>query len=46
LISEGLSFIEPLDPQVSGPIVSVIWNGVFNGFVAGVTLVIPFVIPF
>ena len=46
LISDGLSFIEPLDPQVSGPIVSVIWNGVFNGFVAGVTLVIPFVIPF
>ena len=46
LISGGLSFIEPLDPQVSGPIVSVIWNGVFNGFVAGVTLVIPFVIPF
>jgi len=46
LISRGLSFIEPLDPQVSGPIVSVIWNGVFNGFVAGVTLVIPFVIPF
>lgn len=46
LISEGLSFIEPLDPQVSGPIVSVIWNGIFSGFVAGVTLVIPFVIPF
>ena len=46
LISDALSFIEPLDPQVSGPIVSVIWNGIFNGFVAGVTLVIPFVIPF
>lgn len=46
LISEGLSFIEPLDPQISGPIVSIIWNGIFNGFVAGVTLVIPFVIPF
>jgi ferrous iron transport protein B len=46
LISGALSFIEPLDPQVSGPIVSVIWNGVFNGFAAGVTLVIPFVIPF
>ena len=46
LISNALSFIEPLDPQVSGPIVSVIWNGVFGGFVAGITLVIPFVIPF
>jgi ferrous iron transport protein B len=31
---------------VSGPIVSVLWNGAFGGFVAGVTLVIPFVIPF
>ena len=46
LISDALSFIEPLDPQVSGPILSVIWNGAFGGFVAGVTLVIPFVIPF
>ncbi len=46
LISEGLSFIAPLDPQVSGSILSIIWNGAFGGFVAGVTLVIPFVIPF
>jgi ferrous iron transport protein B len=46
LISDVLSFIEPLDPQVSGSIFSVIWNGAFGGFVAGVTLVIPFVIPF
>jgi ferrous iron transport protein B len=46
LISNALSFIEPLDPQVSGPIVSVLWNGAFGGFVAGITLVIPFVIPF
>jgi ferrous iron transport protein B len=46
LISSALSVIEPLDPKVSGQIVSVIWNGVFGGFVAGVTLVIPYVIPF
>ena len=46
LISNALSFIEPLDPKVSGSIVSILWNGVFGGFVAGVTLVIPFVIPF
>jgi len=46
LISDALSLIEPLDPQVSGPILSVIWNGIFSGFAAGVTLVIPFVIPF
>jgi ferrous iron transport protein B len=46
LISDVVSFIEPLDPKVSGSIVSILWNGVFGGFVAGVTLVIPFVIPF
>jgi ferrous iron transport protein B len=46
LISNALSFITPLDPQVSGSIASILWNGVFGGFVAGVTLVIPFVIPF
>jgi ferrous iron transport protein B len=46
LISSGLSFIHPVDPQVSGPIVSVVWNGVFGGLVAGITLVVPFVIPF
>jgi ferrous iron transport protein B len=46
LISNALSFIEPLEPQVSGPIVSVLWNGAFGGLVAGITLVIPFVIPF
>jgi ferrous iron transport protein B len=46
LISNGLSFIEPADPKVSGPIVSILWNGIFGGFIAGITLVIPFVIPF
>jgi len=46
LISNALSFIAPLDPKVSGSIISILWNGVFGGFVAGVTLVIPFVIPF
>jgi ferrous iron transport protein B len=46
LISNALSFIAPFDPKVSGSIVSILWNGVFGGFVAGVTLVIPFVIPF
>lgn len=46
LLSDALSFLEPVDPKVSGPIVSILWNGIFGGFVAGVTLVIPFVIPF
>lgn len=46
LLSNAFSFLEPVDPKVSGPILSIIWNGVFGGFVAGVTLIIPFVIPF
>ncbi len=46
LLSSGLSFIQPVDPQVTGPIVGILWNGVFGGLVAGITLVVPFVIPF
>ncbi len=46
LLSEAFSFFQPVDPAVSGSLVSVLWNGAFGGIVAGVTLVIPFVIPF
>jgi ferrous iron transport protein B len=46
LIANALSVIEPLDPAVNGPILSVLVNGIFGGFVAGLTLVIPYVIPF
>ncbi|MDO8567854.1 MAG: ferrous iron transporter B, partial [Dehalococcoidales bacterium] len=46
LLSNLFSFFHPVDPKVSGPILSIIWNGVFGGFVAGITLVLPFVIPF
>ncbi len=46
LLSHALSFFRPVDPVVSGPLESILWNGVFGGLVAGVTLVIPFVIPF
>lgn len=46
LLSQGFSFFSRVDPQVSGPLVSVLWNGVFGGFVAGVTLVVPYVVPF
>jgi len=46
LLSSALGFLEPVNPKVSGTIVSILWNGIFGGFVAGVTLVIPFVIPF
>lgn len=46
LLSDALSFFQPVDPQVSGPLIAILWNGAFGGFVAGVTLIIPFVIPF
>jgi ferrous iron transport protein B len=48
LISGGLSFIQPLDPKLSetGPILAIILNGVWGGFNAGITLIVPFVIPF
>ena len=46
LLSDAFSFFQPVDPQVSGPIVGILWNGAFGGIVAGVTLVLPFVIPF
>lgn len=45
-LSDAFSFFQRVDPQVSGTLVSVLWNGVFGGFVAGVTLVIPYVVPF
>jgi ferrous iron transport protein B len=46
LLSDALSFFQPVDPQVSGTIVSILWNGAFGGFVAGVTLIVPYVVPF
>jgi ferrous iron transport protein B len=48
LISNGLSVIKPIDPALSTsqPILSIILNGLWGGFNAGLTLIIPFVIPF
>ena len=46
LLEGALGFFQPVDPQVGGSVISVLWNGFFGGFVAGVTLVIPYVIPF
>jgi ferrous iron transport protein B len=46
LLGNMLSFFEPIYPKLNGHILSVLWNGVFSGFVAGITLVIPYVIPF
>jgi ferrous iron transport protein B len=41
-----LSHFEQYEPVVSGPLMDILWNGAFTGFVAGVTLVIPYVLPF
>jgi ferrous iron transport protein B len=46
LISGWLSGIESLNPLVSGSALAILWNGAFSGFVAGATLVIPYVLPF
>lgn len=45
-LSKAFAFFQRVDPQVSGALTSILWNGLFGGFVAGVTLVIPYVVPF
>jgi len=46
LLTQAFGFFQPVDPQTNGPLASILWNGAFGGIVAGVTLVLPFVIPF
>lgn len=46
ILSDAFSFFQPVDPQVSGSLATILWNGAFGGLVAGVTLIVPFVIPF
>ena len=41
-----MTAIEQYEPVITGTIQNIIWNGAFTGFVAGVTLIIPYVIPF
>jgi ferrous iron transport protein B len=45
-IQNFLTAIEQYEPVITGTIQNIIWNGAFTGFVAGVTLIIPYVIPF
>jgi ferrous iron transport protein B len=47
-ISQGLNSIYTVDPELSStaPILSIIFNGFWGGVDAGLTLIIPFVIPF
>jgi ferrous iron transport protein B len=37
---------EQYEPVITGPLMDILWNGAFTGFVAGVTLIIPYVLPF
>jgi ferrous iron transport protein B len=46
LIQSLLTQIEPYEPIITGPIAGILWNGAFSGLVAGITLVIPYVLPF
>ena len=46
LLSDLLRPIEQLQPVLSGPLGDILWNGAFAGLVAGLTLVIPYVLPF
>src|SRR5271157_2835684 len=46
LLQNFFTAIEQYEPVVSGPIESIIWNGAFTGFVAGITLIVPYVLPF
>jgi ferrous iron transport protein B len=46
LLAGFLSQFEPAEPVISGPLPGILWNGAFTGFVAGVTLIIPYVLPF
>jgi ferrous iron transport protein B len=45
-LSHLFSFFESTNPNLSGSMGAILWNGAFGGIVAGVTLVIPFVVPF
>jgi ferrous iron transport protein B len=45
-LTSFLSQFEQYEPVVTGPLMDILWNGAFTGFVAGVTLVVPYVLPF
>jgi ferrous iron transport protein B len=48
LIADGLNLIQPIDPVLTAdePIMTILLNGVWGGFSAALTLIIPFVVPF
>ncbi|MDR0471303.1 MAG: ferrous iron transport protein B [Nitrososphaerota archaeon] len=48
IITNVLNFIYPVDPTLTTelPLLTILLNGLWGGFSAGLTLIIPFVIPF
>ncbi|MGD0533888.1 MAG: ferrous iron transport protein B [Methanoregula sp.] len=46
LIAHFFSQFGQYEPVISGSLASVLWNGAYTGVVAGLTLVIPYVLPF
>jgi ferrous iron transport protein B len=45
-LTQAFAFFQPVDPKVGGTLIGILGNGLFGGFVAGVTLVVPYVLPF
>ncbi|PKL64646.1 MAG: ferrous iron transport protein B [Methanomicrobiales archaeon HGW-Methanomicrobiales-3] len=41
-----LSLLAPVEPLISGSVTDIVFNGAWTGFVAALTLIIPYVIPF
>lgn len=46
IVTNALSFFQPVDVTSSSTIFAILWNGAFGGLVAGLTLIVPFVVPF
>ena len=46
ILQSFLAQFEQYEPVVTGPLLDILWNGAFTGFIAGVTLVVPYVLPF
>jgi ferrous iron transport protein B len=40
------NFFQPVSVAASSPLYAILWNGAFGGLVAGMTLIVPFVVPF
>lgn len=45
-LTSFLSHFERYELVINGSLLNILWNGAFSGFVAGVTLIIPYVLPF